>query len=66
MDFGQGGMMESKPQGMVGYRKPTMLENLREKQTILEAQLKEVNAAVEAFEKHPELADMLEKLHKVI
>jgi hypothetical protein len=44
----------------------SLLQNLREQKQALTERLAKVNAALEALEKQPEVADLLEKVMKII
>lgn len=49
------GLGSSKPYGI--------LEKLKEKKAIAEADLNRINKAIEAFEKNPELSDLIEAIN---
>ncbi len=50
-----GMMQDVGSQGIDGYRRPSATEQLKAKKARLEGDLKKVNAALDAFEKHPEM-----------
>lgn len=51
-------------QGMP-FRNPTITERLKTKKEILEANLAEVNEALEALEKNPEVSRVIDLISKV-
>lgn len=51
--------------GMNRIQPRTKLERLRDMKKQIEAKLKEVNEAIEALEKNPELTEILNKLERV-
>lgn len=63
MDIGRiGGGECASPMQM---RQPSLTENLKNRKVGLENQLSEINAAIEALEKNPELQSLLDLIAKV-
>ena len=58
-------MTECKSAGGELFRVPSILDGLNNRKAGLESNLREINEAIEALEKNPEIATVIEKIAKV-
>lgn len=62
----EGAKMERTDMLACKAERPTMTEQLRQRKVSLEADLAEVNAALEALERHPEITRVLDTVAKAV